>query len=349
MKHLLLSASFVLVSLALFGQEVPPDWLDRTEREFVYPNRTFITGFASERLAANADVDEVKNHLAAEAKRQLSESIRLKIESETRTSDHSLQAGGREEIVSSYDAAVRASSNTEVVGVKTDTYFDSKKQTVYAFAYVNKHELAGYYKAQIGMLVAQAESALRTAEQLERSDEKAKARKQCEGAVPLLEQVRYAQGLLTAIASADSESLQQAKSEALRGTAAQMQARLAQAVYVYVESKETNFGQTVHLLEPKLKAELSKHGCSFTTDRYDADWMLNIEASTRRGSETNGIYMAFLDAIVSLVERKSGKEIYKNSFTDLKGGSTDYDRAGRKAYDGGVEKIAREIVGNLEK
>jgi hypothetical protein len=167
--------------------------------------------------------------------------------------------------------------------------------------------------------------------------------------MPLLEQVRYAQGLLTAIASADSESLQQAKSEALRNTATQMLARLAQAVYVYVESDETNFGKKVQLFEPKLKAELSKHGCSFTTDRTEADWILNIEASTRRGSEQSGIYMAFLDAIISLVERKSGREIYKNNFTDLKGGSTDYDRAGRKAYDNGVEKIAREIVMSLEK
>ncbi|MDR3329038.1 MAG: hypothetical protein LBS63_02870 [Prevotellaceae bacterium] len=349
MRPLLLGVSFALASLALAGQEAPPDWLDRAERELVYPGSTFITGFASERLASSADLSELKNHLQAEAKRKLSEGIRLKIESEIRAGDHSLQAGGREQIVSSYDAAVHTSSDAEVVGVKTDTYFDSPQSTVYAFAYVNKHELAGYYKASISMLVAQAEGALRTAAQLEQGGEKAKARKQCEGALPLLEQVRYAQGLLSAIASADSESLQQAKAEALRSEATHLLARLQQAVYVYVESAETNFGEPVHLLAPKLKAELSKHGCSFTADRAEADWLLRIEASTRRGSELSGIYMAFLDAVVSLVERKSGRELYGNSFTDLKGGSTDYDRAGRKAYDSGVEKIAREIVKSIEK
>jgi hypothetical protein len=339
----------VLLSLALAGQEIAPNWLERSGRERAYPSNTFITGFASERLAANADVNEVKKRLETEAKKNLSESIRMKIESEIRTSDHSLQTDGKENTVSAYDAAVHSSSDAEIVGVKTDAHFDSRTNTVYAFAYANKYELAGYYKANINMLLTQAESALRTAEQLEQSGDKGKARKQCEASLPVLEQVRYAQGLLAAIDAADRASLQQAKTEALHNAATQMFARLAQAVYVYVESKETNFGETVHLLEPKLKAALSEHGCSFTADRDEADWILSIEASTRRGSEISGIYMVFLDVIVSLVERKSGKEIYKNNFTDLKGGSTDYDRAGRKAYDGGVGKIAGEVVKSVER
>ena len=43
------------------------------------------------------------------------------------------------------------------------------------------------------------------------------------------------------------------------------------------------------------------------------------------------------------------EEIYQNNFTDLKGGALDYERAGRKAYDAGLDKITNEIVKNLEK
>ena len=49
-------------------------------------------------------------------------------------------------------------------------------------------------------------------------------------------------------------------------TLAQMHARLAQAVYVFVESRETNFSKPSTILANQLKAELAKKGCSFTDD-----------------------------------------------------------------------------------
>jgi hypothetical protein len=337
-----------MYALVLSGQDAPR-WLDRMERDHFYPNSTFFTGFVSGIVHADDDVSQLKDRLKKDAQKELSESIRLKIEGYTQAGDQSQRVDGKEQVVSTYSASVHTSSNVEIVGIKTDAYYDSRKKEVYAFAYANKYELAGYYKANIGMLIKQAESALYTATQLEQNDEKAKARKQCEESIPILAQIRYAQDLLTTIDATDSESLQQEKSGLLLNEITQMRTRLAQNIYVYVEGKEKNFETTIQLLEPKLKAELSNHGCSFTSNHSEADWLLSIEASTRRGSEFNGIYTAYLDVIISLVECKSGKEIYKNNFTDLKGGGIDYDRAGRKAYDNSVEKISGEIIKSIEK
>jgi hypothetical protein len=125
--------------------------------------------------------------------------------------------------------------------------------------------------------------------------------------------------------------------------------RMQTAIVVFVQSRESYFGKPVNILAPKLKAGLSEHGCSFTDNPAEADWTLKINASTRKGSEIDGIYFSFLDAEISLVELRTGKEIYSNNFTGLKGGATDYDCAGRKAYDTGMKEITREIVANIEK
>jgi ABC-type uncharacterized transport system auxiliary subunit len=40
----------------------------------------------------------------------------------------------------------------------------------------------------------------------------------------------------------------------------------------------------------------------------------------------------------------TGKEIYKNAYTDIKGGSANWDRANAKAYEQAAERITKEIV-----
>jgi hypothetical protein len=121
------------------------------------------------------------------------------------------------------------------------------------------------------------------------------------------------------------------------------------AIIVYVKSKETNFAQPVKLFEPKLKAALSQRGCSYTDNPGKADWLLTIDAATRKGSEVEGIYFSYLDATISLIEQRTGKEIYNNNFTDLKGGGLNYETAGRKAYDASLQHITDEIMRNLGK
>ena len=98
-----------------------------------------------------------------------------------------------------------------------------------------------------------------------------------------------------------------------------------------------------------MPSKFSKQGCSLTPTREKADWLLTIDASTREGSEMDGIYIAFLDATIMLIARKTNKEIYANNFTDLKGGGIYYEKAGGKAYDNGLQQITKEIIRSIEK
>jgi hypothetical protein len=183
---------------------------------------------------------------------------------------------------------------------------------------------------------------------LEKDGNKGRAKKMYTETEPSLKELNFAQSLLMATGSND-EGLQVEKTLALKTEITKAIARMQTAIAVYIKSDEKNFGQPVKLLEPKLKAALSQHGCSFTPEPGKADWQLTVEASTRKGAEIDGIYFSYLDVAVSLVEYRTGKEIYSNNFTDIKGGGLDYKTAGRKAYDAGLQSITNEIMKSLEK
>jgi hypothetical protein len=273
------------------------------------------------------------SELKGEARKMIAENIRMRIESESKSSDANEWKNGKEQLQSSNSASLQISANIEIVGIKTDAYYDKAANTVYAFAYANKYEVIGYYKANINMLVGQAEGSLHAADQLEKSGEKVKARKQCEDVMPLLEKVRYAQDLLIAIdGNTDRESLQMTKSESMRNTVLQMQARLAQGVYICVESIEEIFGEKVDIIANKLKAVLSNHGCSFVDDAAQADFKLALNASAREASNSDGLVYCYADVKVALFDVHKQKSVYEDMISQ-RNGSTNRERAGRKALE----------------
>jgi hypothetical protein len=277
------------------------------------------------------------------------ESIRVKVESDQTIVDQSAELNGAAaQSYASYSSVISTSSNAEIVGLKVETHYDWKGDLLYAFAYANKNELKEYYKSVVSVTVQKIETAMRSAKQQEDSGNKGRAKKLYENVQPFFAELEFAQALLIAVGS-DEGSVQTAQSLALKSELTGALARMQSAIAVYIASEEWNFDQQVRLLAPKLKAELAKRGYSFAANRQSADWLLTINASTRRGSELNGVYMAHLEAEISIVEQRTGKEIYSNVFSELKGGGLDYKAAGRKAYDSGLQAITDEIVKSIER
>jgi len=115
---------------------------------------------------------------------------------------------------------------------------------------------------------------------------------------------------------------------------------------VYFEGSEKKFGYKMDfsLLEPKLKESLSSKGFEFVPSKAAADLVVKIDADARRGSNMEGVCMSFVDANVAITEVSSGSEIFKNSYTNIKGGGSDFDMAAVKAYGNAAKKITEEIV-----
>ncbi|GHT40490.1 hypothetical protein AGMMS49965_08840 [Bacteroidia bacterium] len=345
MKKTISTICFLSVFFALWGQDTPPAWLNENVRASRYSSETFYTGFAYNIIEKGKSPQDFVERTKTDAQTELVKKIRVKIEAKTQSNIATQTANGKYLEREGFSSEAKTSADAEIVGIKTESYYDKASNTVYAFAYANKYEVIGYYKANIGMLLQQAEGSLTTAEQLEQGGEKAKARKQCEEAMSLLAKVRYAQDLLTAMdaTDSDSESLQQTKSENLRSKATQMLARLAQGLYVYVESKESNFGQSSNVLTNKVKAILASKGCSFSDSAENADLKLKMVATTREISNSNALVFCYADVELELYDNHKQKVVFNDELSQ-KGGSSSNERAGRKALEDAVSVVAEKIL-----
>ncbi len=119
----------------------------------------------------------------------------------------------------------------------------------------------------------------------------------------------------------------------------------------FIEAEETNFGNKldVFYIEPKLKEILSNKGFSFIEDFSQADVMITLQAKTRKGSDAYGMFSAFADLTISIIDMSSGDEIYKNSFNNIKGIDINYDKAGLKSLMNTSDKLNEIIPEIVEK
>ena len=346
MKKIAITALFISLSFALAGQGIP-DWLDEDFRRMKFPETVYLTGFVY-RIVENG-VSETTQQAKIEAQADLVKQVRLMLKSKTQTQSSAQSINGRYEERESFANQTSAEANAEIIGMKTETYLDQKAQLVYAFAYANKYELTGYYKSNLTINIGQIESFVKTATDLEANNEKSKARQQLENARPIFEKIRSAQDLLIAIdANTSIEDLQQTKTESLYNQLTQMQARLAQGVYVYVQSSEDLFGVSVNIVTDKLMGVLAKRGCSFVDDSDQADFILSLSATARKiENGSTSIVFCYGDVTVELYSNSKQKTVYRDEISH-KGGSNNYERAGRKAFEDVAALIADKISAWIE-
>ena len=330
---------FILLSFTLSGQGIP-DWLDEDFRRMKFPANVYLTGFVYRVVEKGITAETEQAKLDAQA--ELVKQVRLMLRSKTQSQSIAQSIDGKYSERESFESRASTEANAEIIGMKTETYFDQKSKLVYAFAYANRYELIGYYKANLSVNLGQIESFVKTAQDLEANREKAKARQQLEMAKPLFSKVRYAQDLLTALdGNATPNDLQQPKTEQLYNTATQLLAKLAQGVYIFVESNENLFGQKVDIVANKVKAELAVNGCSFT-DNERADFILRITVTTRSSDMLDGLVFCYADAAIELYDVHKQKTVYSDEIAQ-KGGSNSKDKAGRRAMNDVATKIAERL------
>ncbi len=118
---------------------------------------------------------------------------------------------------------------------------------------------------------------------------------------------------------------------------------------VYVDADESQFGSKLKQprIEPAIKNKLVEKGFAFTNDMPNASVVINVKADSRRGSETMGLCVAYVDATVSVLDMRSGEEIYKNTMNNVKGISDTFEKGAFKAFDECAQKILDELIPKL--
>ncbi len=124
-------------------------------------------------------------------------------------------------------------------------------------------------------------------------------------------------------------------------------------IICYMEVSETIMGEKPSILyiEPKLKKVLTDRGFAFTDSIADADILIKVEVVAREGAQVYNLFSSFADMAISVTDLETGQEVYKNSFSDLKGIQLDYQKAGIEALKSAgkkVDEISSELVSKLQ-
>ncbi|HGY55642.1 MAG TPA: hypothetical protein ENK44_08080 [Caldithrix abyssi] len=122
--------------------------------------------------------------------------------------------------------------------------------------------------------------------------------------------------------------------------------------YLDVTERPIEGAASVLYIEPKLKNALTGYGFAFTTNVAKADVMIKLNAAARKGAVMHDLYVAWVDMNLSIMDMSSGKEIYKNSFANIKGINLDYEKATVKAFENAakkVEEVLPAVIAQIQK
>ncbi|MCW3807898.1 hypothetical protein [Plebeiibacterium marinum] len=349
MTRIIIVSLITLFSFQLYAQQ-EPQWTQSNWRQTQYPGTSFLTGFAEDVKSDNETIAEAMERIKNMALGNLAQSVISSVKSVSQNYAQSTMYGDSEEIKKTFETQTRSESDAEINNVKTETFHNTKTNFIYAFSYVNRFEVIGYYKANISMNIQQIQGFINTANQLISTAEKTKAKEELKKTIPLFSETEYAQGLLTAVdKNIDDSGLLMQKSVELRNQVINKLAELEQGVYIYFEALADVFSSSDKTLENKLKANLADNGCSFTNDKTVADWIVQINATSRKNTIYMDIYSSYVDAEIKLTKVYNQKVEYEDKMSKKGNSTKNYELAAVKAYENLASILSDNILEHIEK
>ena len=277
--------------LVLYGQE-KPDWIDTDTRNVRFPATTYYTGFAFSNVAPDKSLQDITQQIKTEAQADLSKKIRLQITSQTQTNMAAGSVNGQYDEYENFFNQATTKSNTEVVDIKIESYYDSTTKIIYALAFVKRDDLSNFYTKQINLDLNNAETTVGISQQLAAASKKISARHKVEEAKQMLSGVNFYRYLLVAVdVNSNESSLQTERERGLLHQIEQMLIDLEQSTFIYMncsyeakssEDDALNSGSSIFC--NIIAQTLSENECSVTDNKEESDYELTLITSTTHRS-----------------------------------------------------------------
>lgn len=193
MKRFLLLISFGVLTMTLYSQM--PAWTDFQTRQEMYPDDQYLVAFVSGRNTNDDDPGEMKSVYESLAKSKIVQNIQVEIESNNSLNVSNVNGKSDEKFLSKSVTFSKA----DVSGLTTKSYYDRKKKEVYAISFVNRKELAFYYRNQIKSGKEDIEQKLAQGKTYVKKDDKENALRSFYETMPIFQKCDEARMLLIAL------------------------------------------------------------------------------------------------------------------------------------------------------
>jgi hypothetical protein len=126
-------------AILMFGQL--PEWTDFNQRQKLFPTDQYLIGYSQESGVKKDDLQISYEYIEQLARGELIESVQVLVNSVS-TSEIADYDGDNTDF---FKNETVSSSSANLVGLKTDRYYDKKKKTTHILVYVKRRELVEYY------------------------------------------------------------------------------------------------------------------------------------------------------------------------------------------------------------
>ena len=147
MKNIFACSFFLIFILQAYAQK--PKWIQYNYRQKNFPKTLFLTGFSSTSAEAYQQGETLKR-LETEARNELVQSIQstIKVQSSVSTSGNNTN-NKQYQFKQEYTDNSVVTAESQVIGLKTESYYDKKSKMAYGFTYIKLADLTSFYKTRI--------------------------------------------------------------------------------------------------------------------------------------------------------------------------------------------------------
>ena len=337
MKNLWAFLWFLLGVGWLRAQDYPPDWVKYTLGGYYY-------NIQEAGNTRNQEESVFKEYLTNLARTNLAQTVQVRVRDEAVLRRESLNGQAH----TAYRSETRFSTEVDLRFVETESRYDPVSRKGYAIAYIEKQAACRYYQSELQVLFGKLENARSLASNYVSTGFKAKAKECLESVLPVFGQMESPFFWLGFFGTPQAEiSGQVERRNALEQEIRRTIADLEHGTRIYLSCSAYLGAQAYYKLSNELKGVLSAQGCSFVSSQEQADWVIEVSASSRdyNRHESGGYvtYFSYVDAEVTIDKVATRQRIFADGIS-VKGGHTlNFTEAARAAYKEVAQKIGNTI------
>jgi hypothetical protein len=118
-------------------------------------------------------------------------------------------------------------------------------------------------------------------------------------------------------------------------------------VYLTYSEKSLGVNKSSAQVSNKIKNFLANNGFEFSDNQAKADFLMDVNADSEKGSVSGSLYITYVTAVVRVALAQNNKEIYATTLDRIKGYSLDYERSSQEAYNRSLETLEKEKLPEL--
>ncbi|MFZ4622549.1 MAG: DUF4384 domain-containing protein [Bacteroidota bacterium] len=189
---------FILLLICSALSAGTPDWVKNQGKSKAYPDALYLTGYGIAAVVSAGDTEPAKEAAVSNARKNLIEKIRVNIQSTVAAKTE--ETG--EKFSSIFSSATQSTSNLEIQGLETETFFED--DMMYAFVFVKRENIVSLYSSKVGSLKKEIEAKVRLAKTLEQQNKSTQALNEYLSGYPLCRQLEEAQSVLAFVKISNS-------------------------------------------------------------------------------------------------------------------------------------------------